>query len=88
MLRRGRRGADRRGDGPWHRPAHVHQRRFLPRGTRLAELRPLEQIYMHLLRREIPVRGGDYCEMTGDYGKRIEDFAILNVMLPRVSASH
>ena len=48
-----------------------------------AELRPLEGLYMRLLPREIPVRGRDYCDMTGDYGKPIEDYAILNVMLPR-----
>lgn len=49
-----------------------------------AELRPLEALYMRFLRREIPVRGRDYCDMTGDYDKPIEDYAILNVMLPRV----
>lgn len=49
-----------------------------------AELAPLEDLYMRFLRREIPVRGRDYCDMTGDYDKPIEDYAILNVMLPRV----
>ncbi len=49
-----------------------------------AELRPLEELYMRLLRREIPVQGRDYCDMTGDYARPIEDYAILNVMLPRV----
>jgi hypothetical protein len=39
---------------------------------------------MRLLRRELPVPGRDYCDMTGDYQKPIEDYAILNVMLPRV----
>ncbi len=48
------------------------------------ELRPLEALYMRLLRREIAVPGRDYCDMTGDYGRAIEDYAILNVMLPRV----
>lgn len=48
-----------------------------------AELRPLEDVYMRLLRRELPVEGRDYCDMTGDYAKPIEDYAILNVMLPR-----
>ena len=27
---------------------------------------------MRLLRREIPVRGRDYCDMTGDYERPIE----------------
>lgn len=49
-----------------------------------AELRPLEDLYMRFLRREIPVRGRDYCDMTGEYDRPIEDYAILNVMLPRV----
>lgn len=49
-----------------------------------AELRPLEDLYMRFLQRELPVRGRDYCDMTGDYHKPIEQYAILNVMLPRV----
>ncbi|MCB9876547.1 MAG: phytanoyl-CoA dioxygenase family protein [Planctomycetes bacterium] len=49
-----------------------------------AELLPLEQAYMRLLRREVPVRGRDYCDMTGDYTRPIEQYEILNVMLPRV----
>jgi phytanoyl-CoA hydroxylase len=48
-----------------------------------AELAELERIYMACLRREIPVQGRDYCDMTGDYDRPLEQFAILNVMLPR-----
>jgi len=48
------------------------------------ELQPLTDVYMRMLRREIPVVGRDYCDMTGDYTRAIEDYAILNVMLPRV----
>jgi ectoine hydroxylase-related dioxygenase (phytanoyl-CoA dioxygenase family) len=40
-------------------------------------------MYMALLRREIPVPGRDYCDMTGDYARDAADYAILNVMLPR-----
>jgi len=47
------------------------------------ELAALEATYWAFLRREIPVPGRDYCDMTGDYGKPIEQYAILNVMLPR-----
>lgn len=47
------------------------------------ELAPLERIYMALLRRDIDVPGRDYCDMASDYAKKMEDFAILNVMLPR-----
>jgi phytanoyl-CoA hydroxylase len=48
-----------------------------------SELALLERAYMALLRREIPVAGRDYCDMAGDYARPIEDFEILNVMLPR-----
>lgn len=48
-----------------------------------AELAPLEALYERLLRREIPVQGRDYCDMTGEYDRPVEQFAILNVMLPR-----
>ena len=47
------------------------------------EVAALEGTYMALLRREIPVAGRDYCDMAGDYARPIEDFEILNVMLPR-----
>ncbi|HEX6273405.1 MAG TPA: phytanoyl-CoA dioxygenase family protein [Polyangiaceae bacterium] len=55
----------------------------LPNFVDEAELAALERDYMALLRREIPVTGRDYCDMAGDYARPIEDFEILNVMLPR-----
>jgi hypothetical protein len=63
----------------FHRDGWIH----LPGFLTAAELAPLEQLYMRFLRRELPVQGRDYCDMSGDYAKRIEDFALLNVMLPR-----
>jgi hypothetical protein len=63
----------------FHRDGWVH----LPGFLTPAELAPLEALYMRFLRREIAVPGRDYCDMTGDYGKPIEDYALLNVMLPR-----
>ena len=63
----------------FRRDGYVH----LPGVLSAAELAVLEPIYMRLLRREIPVTGRDYCDMSGDYQKSIEDYAILNVMLPR-----
>jgi phytanoyl-CoA hydroxylase len=48
-----------------------------------AECDTLEDAAMRLLRREIAVPGRDYCDMTADYGRPIEEFSILNVMLPR-----
>jgi hypothetical protein len=47
------------------------------------ELRELEQVYERFLRREIPVPGRDFCDMSGDYSRPLEEFAIVNVMLPR-----
>lgn len=55
----------------------------LPNVLSEAELLELEQSYMALLRREIPVLGRDYCDMTDQYEKPVEDFSIVNVMLPR-----
>ncbi|MCR9243856.1 MAG: phytanoyl-CoA dioxygenase family protein [bacterium] len=47
------------------------------------ELTAIARHYEDLLRRRVPVPGRDYCDMTGDYDRPVEDFAILNVMLPR-----
>jgi hypothetical protein len=46
------------------------------------ELRPIEATYMSFLRRELAVPGKDYCDMSGDYHRAIEDYDVLNVMLP------
>ena len=62
------------------RDGYVH----LPGLVSPDELDELEATYMRFLRREIPVPGRDYCDMTGDYRKPIEQYAILNVMLPRM----
>ena len=47
------------------------------------ELADLAQTYERFLRREIRVPGRDFCDMTADYERPIEDFSIVNVMLPR-----
>lgn len=47
------------------------------------ELAPLEEVYRALIQREIEVAGRDYCDMASDYSKKAEDFAVVNVMLPR-----
>jgi phytanoyl-CoA hydroxylase len=47
------------------------------------EVDELAEVYDRFLRREIEVPGKDYCDMAGDYGRRPEDFSIVNVMLPR-----
>ena len=47
------------------------------------ELRALEVVYQRFLAREIPVPGRDFCDMSSDYEKPLEQFSIVNVMLPR-----
>jgi len=49
-----------------------------------AELEPIAEVYERFLRLEIPVSGKDLCDMSGRAATRIEDFSIVNVMLPRV----
>jgi phytanoyl-CoA hydroxylase len=66
--------------GAFVRAGWVH----LPGLLSAAEVAALEGAYMALLRREIPVPGRDYCDMSGDYTRPIEDFSVLNVMLPGV----
>ncbi len=47
------------------------------------ELRALELVYQRFLAREIAVPGRDFCDMSSDYQKPLEQFSIVNVMLPR-----
>lgn len=58
---------------------YVHLSGFLTE----SEVSEIEVTYDRFLRREIAVPGKDYCDMAGDYGRRPEDFSIINVMLPR-----
>jgi ectoine hydroxylase-related dioxygenase (phytanoyl-CoA dioxygenase family) len=48
-----------------------------------SELAEIESVYSRFLRREIAVPGKDLCDMSGDYDRAFDDFAIVNVMLPR-----
>lgn len=47
------------------------------------EVVELERVYARFLAREIPVAGRDFCDMSADYQKPLEQFSIVNVMLPR-----
>ncbi|MFT5289077.1 MAG: phytanoyl-CoA hydroxylase, partial [Planctomycetota bacterium] len=47
------------------------------------ELRGIEAIYQRFLVRDIEVPGKDFCDMSGEYDRPLDDFAIVNVMLPR-----
>ncbi|GLJ31976.1 hypothetical protein SUGI_0643660 [Cryptomeria japonica] len=46
------------------------------------ELSDLEKEFMAFITREVPVEGKDFCDMSADYSKPIEDFSIINIMLP------
>jgi hypothetical protein len=48
-----------------------------------SELEEIAEVYELFLRREIEVPGKDFCDMSGDYGRTVEDYSIVNVMLPR-----
>jgi hypothetical protein len=47
------------------------------------EVDEIERVYARFLAREIPVTGRDFCDMSADYEKPLEEFAIVNIMLPR-----
>ena len=38
------------------------------------ELRPIEETYMRFLRREVAVPGKDFCDMSSDYAKPVEEW--------------
>lgn len=63
----------------FHRNGYLHLRGLLTAD----EVAELEVVYDRFLRREIEVPGKDYCDMAGDYGRRPDDYSIINVMLPR-----
>lgn len=63
----------------FHREGWVHLTGLLAED----EMRAIESVYERFLRREIPVPGRDFCDMSAGYEKPIEEYSILNVMLPR-----
>jgi len=48
-----------------------------------SEVCELEEVYERFLCREIHVPGKDFCDMSGSYHRPLEEFALVNVMLPR-----
>jgi hypothetical protein len=62
----------------FRREGYVHLRGVLAPD----ELAEIETIYARFLRREIPVAAKDFCDMSGDYTRPVESFAVVNVMLP------
>jgi len=63
----------------FRRDGFVHLRGVLDE----EELAVIEVDYQRLIQREIPVLDKDFCDMSGEYGQPIDDFAVINVMLPR-----
>jgi phytanoyl-CoA hydroxylase len=47
------------------------------------EVAGLEETYASFMRGEIEVPGGDFCDMSADYRRPVEEYAVVNVMLPR-----
>jgi ectoine hydroxylase-related dioxygenase (phytanoyl-CoA dioxygenase family) len=82
-------GAERRrGDvyavTPEERAAFERDGYVLLRGVVAAhELDQLARVYQRFLAREIPVVGRDFCDMASDYGQPVEEFNVVNIMLPR-----
>jgi len=64
----------------FHRDGYVH----LPQVLTPGELAGIEAVYDRFLRREIPVPGKDFNDMTtGEHGSDPSGYAIVNVMVPR-----
>jgi ectoine hydroxylase-related dioxygenase (phytanoyl-CoA dioxygenase family) len=48
-----------------------------------AELVPIEALFECFIRGEVPDMGRDFCDMSGPYGRKFEDFSLVNAVLPR-----
>lgn len=82
-------GNERR-DGERYRVAPDEAQRFRAAGwihlqgvLSEEEVAEIERDYQRFLRREIEVPGKDFCDMSGGYDRPVEEFSIVNVMLPR-----
>jgi phytanoyl-CoA hydroxylase len=62
----------------FHTNGYVHLKGVLSE----EEMCELEKEFMAFLRREVPVEGRDFCDMSADYTKPVESFSIINIMLP------
>ena len=48
------------------------------------ELSALEPTFERFIRGQVPGMGRDFCDMSGPYGRALEDFNLVNAVLPRV----
>lgn len=47
------------------------------------ELAAIEPEFARFIRGEVPGMGRDFCDMSGPYDRKFEDFALVNAVLPR-----
>ena len=47
------------------------------------ELAAIEPVFQRFITGEVPGMERDFCDMSGPYGRRFEDFSLVNAMLPR-----
>jgi phytanoyl-CoA hydroxylase len=47
------------------------------------ELEDIETEFERFIRGEVPEMGKDFCDMSGPYDRRFEDFSLINAVLPR-----
>jgi ectoine hydroxylase-related dioxygenase (phytanoyl-CoA dioxygenase family) len=47
------------------------------------ELQPIEAAFQLFITGGVPGMGRDFCDMSGPYDRKFEDFALVNAMLPR-----
>lgn len=62
----------------FHKEGYVH----LPGVLAESELAELEKEYMRFLRGDYRVEGRDFCDMSSGYDRPVEDYAVVNIMLP------
>ena len=68
----------------FHRDGYVTLRDVLTE----AELAPLVAEFERFIRGEMPGMGRDFCDMSGPYDRKFEDFSLVNAVLPRKYQPH
>jgi ectoine hydroxylase-related dioxygenase (phytanoyl-CoA dioxygenase family) len=63
----------------FHRDGYVTLRGVLSE----EELAAIEPEFDRFIRGDVPGMGCDFCDMSGPYGRKFEDFALVNAVLPR-----
>lgn len=63
----------------FHRDGYVVLRNVISE----SELAQIEPIFMSFIRGEVPGMGRDFCDMSGSYDRAVEDFSLVNAVLPR-----